>query len=1131
MKKKNIALVLLSSTCLATGVAFSSWLIEANNKVDLYKVEDVPVAYIIGHEDVKYTTIEKALEVANSGDIVCLIPPTLDNYHDTNNTIIPDKVTYEINRNCEIKAGVTLIIPTDKTTLNTVSNSSTLQTYITSMEQDDGSKGTLNATISDYNNDTINKYLRVTVKINNGITLINNGNLIISGYLSSGTGQSGRMSHTGYSYSEIELGNNASIVQNNSAAKTYCYGFIKEKTLNNDSSININNGELYIPFCIKDYNGFNASWAMTYSGGAIDQGCSPFNIFEFINIHSSLNIKYSASVYGKVNLYVDYNGAIKVNKHFYETISFVGNSSSFFIQQTDSNYSYLSYKYNKTTTSASINFYGGMTLNNLNLSFSESGLKVNLSTNKAFFPVSYMFQITLNKANGQVNNAIYNFTNQKIKLLTGSSLTINNGVTVNASSLIVYTAFFDSGLNVNKKRAGVEAYPNKSGAILKIENGGLINATSVAGNVYSDSSNNIVCSGSTSITSKEPWGYGSSGASALSILGGTPAWKFDDYLEIREILSVAPLINLTKFKLYCGLNIFSTLTSYLPSYKVFIDNDTTNPIIISNYQKVVFLDTISSYKLDFISNIYQAYNRNNASYSYYKKNSTITYSEAKSSITALSSNISISDNNNGVNEFNTQQVIVECITPLVNNKVPLYAPDTGATLGSSITLKANVIDINKCYDKTITWSSSDSTKVKITVDATTNNLTVTGKEVGNVRITATSDGEDGDIDLTVLPSQVIESISSIYISNNMNGKTSADTPSGSDSEQYHYQSGNNTTIKFTLHINPTTASYKSIKRELKNISGSLPNRQSMVDASGNDITTQILENSMDCYVKIKSGSGASPDYVKLQCDVEDLNGNKLSTTFYIEHKADISIPPCLTPDALITMSDLTYKKAIDLRSGDIVKCFNHETGEIIDAPIIINADIEQEIPTYRNVLYLTFENNKVVGVIGEHGFFDTHTNKYEYIRINNYKEFINHYFIEIKDNKINRVKLIKGEVKKELTRICSPVSYRHFDIISEDMLSITGAIPGLFNIFEYDPITLKFDESKKEEDIKKYGLLAYKDYSYLIDELIYNGLPCDYISVSEGKGMIKMEFFIELIKRYVITKVDEDKIKDFFKNN
>lgn len=60
------------------------------------------------------------------------------------------------------------------------------------------------------------------------------------------------------------------------------------------------------------------------------------------------------------------------------------------------------------------------------------------------------------------------------------------------------------------------------------------------------------------------------------------------------------------------------------------------------------------------------------------------------------------------------------------------------------------------------------------------------------------------------------------------------------------------------------------------------------------------------------------------------------------------------------------------------------------------------------------------------------------------------------------------------------------------MLSMPGGIIGLFNIFEYENESLKYNIKKKNDDIRKYGLL---DYSSLINIYLKNCMISYLVSI------------------------------------
>ena len=225
---------------------------------------------------------------------------------------------------------------------------------------------------------------------------------------------------------------------------------------------------------------------------------------------------------------------------------------------------------------------------------------------------------------------------------------------------------------------------------------------------------------------------------------------------------------------------------------------------------------------------------------------------------------------------------------------------------------------------------------------------------------------------------------------------------------------------------------------------------------------------------------------------------------------------CLLYDSMLLMADGTYKKAGEVVPGDMVMSFNHETGKIEPTAVIVNDDVNNEATNY-NVINLHFSDGTKTSIVSEHGFFDLDLNKYVYIREDNYSQYIGHSFYGINGNgdlSSKKVKLLSVDVEEKFTKVCSPVTANNLNIISDNMLSMAGGIEGLFNFFDYDPVTLKYDEAKKEADIEKYGLLTYEDYKDLLPYEVYEVLPCQYMSVSIGKGLITWDKIKEYINHW-----------------
>ena len=345
MKKKNIATLLIFSSAMVISSIASSSFVFNNTIKNTFKSENnigqEPVARIVGHDE-SYTSIEKALDVAVSGDIVYVIPPLKANYNDQTNPNNPDKVTYRISKNCEIKQGVTLFIPTDQNSVNSVYDSKSMDDYINYLKtskRDQGSDG--------YNlkaNQNSTRYLRISIELEENITLTNNGRIVVSGFLGGGTSNSGMIGQTSHSYSQLIMKKGSKIVQNDASASLYCFGYILEESKNNGSQLLLNEGKLYLPTVISDYRGFSYSYAMTLE--AIDDyRCSPFNQFEFINVGVETEIKYNSSVIGLVNVYVRYDN-LEVNETISQEIALIGNGSLNLLQMNNEANSSVNFKYN-----------------------------------------------------------------------------------------------------------------------------------------------------------------------------------------------------------------------------------------------------------------------------------------------------------------------------------------------------------------------------------------------------------------------------------------------------------------------------------------------------------------------------------------------------------------------------------------------------------------------------------------------------------------------------------------------------------------------------------------------------------------------------------------------------------------
>ena len=103
-------------------------------------------------------------------------------------------------------------------------------------------------------------------------------------------------------------------------------------------------------------------------------------------------------------------------------------------------------------------------------------------------------------------------------------------------------------------------------------------------------------------------------------------------------------------------------------------------------------------------------------------------------------------------------------------------------------------------------------------------------------------------------------------------------------------------------------------------------------------------------------------------------------------------------------------------------------------------------------------------------------------------------------------------------------NYGHLCYYVNGMLSMPGGIEGLFNIFEVDAETMKYDEAQMQADIAQYGLFTYEEFAELfpVSEEVFEAFNGQYLKVAMGKGLIDTEGLQTLIERYAefLTEIE-----------
>lgn len=438
------------------------------------------VAYRNTNEDGnKFTSIKAALESANDGDIIWVIPGS--------NPII--------DVDCAIKPGVSLYIPYGIPNNNILAGEDSFRIH-TKVHANIGP----GSTPPSHTNEKT--YLKNNVIIASGVTLTNNGTIKIGGVLDGGymakysglnasghtdTGDNNSAAYIPGDYGQITLNSKSKIISNGIIE---CYGYIIDNYSETSASvisenkpqILIEGGTVSLPFIVAEnrqgsrFANF-AGGITKYLGDAIFSDVIelsfdsvPFNRFYVQNIACRISIKYGSSIIGIANMYAN-------NQDNPTNVNMIGTTNSYLISMNSTSYIECESVINRDATigngasKITMNIFGGGSVNSLSLFITVdigSTKTVQVSSKGTLLGLCWYFDINLYPNDKEGNeSASYTFS-QDLKLMPGASLTVHEGVTLTATRLMVYNgnnyseeAIYESlygGKNITSNNYGNNIY-------------------------------------------------------------------------------------------------------------------------------------------------------------------------------------------------------------------------------------------------------------------------------------------------------------------------------------------------------------------------------------------------------------------------------------------------------------------------------------------------------------------------------------------------------------------------------------------------------------------------------------------------------------------------------------------------
>ena len=319
------------------------------------------------------------------------------------------------------------------------------------------------------------------VVVKSGVTIENNGEIVIAGEITSGAGGEGSAGQTARNFAELVLEDNAHIISNGIIR---LYGYIDESSDDNAlSSVSIETGSIYLPFIINDHRGG------TFMGTAYTvYKITPFNQFEVRNVVPKLIVKSTANLIGNGNMYGD-------GQQNHTEAKLVGATTEHFIQLSDG--ARLEAKYNPIRESvednnrwaegvSDIKFFGGAKTNTLSMEVAGN----HLDTASVAFPLSWRQRIFLNDGDYEMTNSF--------KMLPGHEFVVEADANLKINSLNIYSTFEDKGIET-KYKSGLKP------AFFLVR--GEVTATTIGGVVYSDTNGAKIAITNKSASTKEVNSY------------------------------------------------------------------------------------------------------------------------------------------------------------------------------------------------------------------------------------------------------------------------------------------------------------------------------------------------------------------------------------------------------------------------------------------------------------------------------------------------------------------------------------------------------------------------------------------------------------------------------------------------
>ena len=222
---------------------------------------------------------------------------------------------------------------------------------------------------------------------------------------------------------------------------------------------------------------------------------------------------------------------------------------------------------------------------------------------------------------------------------------------------------------------------------------------------------------------------------------------------------------------------------------------------------------------------------------------------------------------------------------------------------------------------------------------------------------------------------------------------------------------------------------------------------------------------------------------------------------------------CLSENSQIFTNKGT--KSIDqIALNDLVLSFNHFTGKLEYKKVLLK--IKHKRNKFTSII-LNFYEGSQIEILNSHGLFCVEDNKYISINSDNAFTYINKHFYSIENGDIKSVQLKDVQINQKTTCAYALITDKNFNVIANNLLTVTDVTSSLYNAYPYTPNTCIYDNDFILNFTKTHPLLNYSLFKNVISYKIFKAFNVNYLNYRYYNDEFNQEvvqYYLEILKEY-----------------